>query len=96
MTAEFAQTVTADDYIFCGNGFSTNPEPDVVDILVKERKKAFPQKEFTMWFNSTEALTHPEFQAHMKKLKKNVDGHVAAGGGKVKAKWISGSFMDVQ
>src|SRR5262249_13022958 len=57
MTKEFAQAVTADDYVFCGNGFSTNPEPAVVDILVRERKKAFPNKPFTLWFNSTEALT---------------------------------------
>ncbi len=95
MTPEFAQTVTADDYIFCGNGFSTNPELVVVNILVKERKKALPQKPFTLWFNSTAALTHPNLKAHMKELEANVAGHAAAGGGKVKAKWISGSFMDV-
>ena len=26
MSTPFAQAVTADDYIFCGNGFATNPE----------------------------------------------------------------------
>jgi hypothetical protein len=31
----------------------------------------------------------------MRAVKKAVDGHVAAGGGKVKAKWISGSFIDM-
>ena len=95
MSAAFAQAVTADDYIFCGNGFATNPEPDVIDLLVKERKKAFPNKAFTLWFNSTSALTQPAYKKHMKAVEKNVAGHVSAGGGKVKARFINGSFMDV-
>lgn len=95
MTTGFAQAVTADDYIFCGNGFATNPETKVIDLLVKERKKAFPNKAFTLWFNSTSALTQPAYKKHMKAVEKNVAGHVSAGGGKVKARFISGSFMDV-
>jgi len=95
MSPAFAAAVTADDYIFCGNGFSTNPEPEVIDLLVKERKKAFPNKAFTLWFNSTSALTHPAYRKHMKLVEQNVAGHVSAGGGKVKAKFISGSFMDL-
>jgi hypothetical protein len=75
-----------DDNIPCGNGFATNPETDVVDLIVKERKKAFPQKPSTIRFNSTNTLTHPQYKAHMRALKKNVDANVAAGGGKVKAK----------
>ena len=95
MTAAFAQAVTADDYIFCGNGFATNPEVDVIDLLVKERKQAFAQKSFTLWFNSTSKLTQPKFRKHMQAVEKNVAGHVKAGAGKVKARWISGSFMDL-
>jgi len=95
MTPAFAQAVTADDYIFCGNGFATNPEPDVIDLLVKERKKALPQRAFTLWFNSTSAMTQPSFQKHMKAVEKNVADHVKNGKGKVKARFINGSFMDV-
>lgn len=95
MTAAFAQAVTADHYIFCGNGFATNPEPDVIDLLVRERKKAFPQKVFTLWFNSTSELTQPAYRKHMRVVEKNVSDHVNAGAGKVKARFITGSFMDV-
>jgi hypothetical protein len=95
MTPAFAQAVTADDYIFCGNGFATNPEPDVIDLLVRERKKALPRKSFTLWFNSTSALTQPAYRKHMLAVEKNVADHVNAGAGKVKARFISGSFMDV-
>lgn len=95
MSTAFAQAVTADDYIFCGNGFKTNPELQVIDLLVKERKKAFPQKSFTLWFNSTSALTQPAYRKHMKAVEANVAGHVSAGAGKVKARFMAGSFMDV-
>jgi len=95
MTPAFAQAITADDYIFCGNGFSTNPETEVIDLLVEERKKALPNKPFTLWFNSTSKLTHPQFKKHMQAVEKNVAGHVKAGASKVRAKFISGSFMDI-
>jgi hypothetical protein len=95
MSPDFAKAVTADDYIFCGNGFATNPEPEVIDMLVRERKKAFPKKAFTLWFNSTSALTLPTYREHMEAVEKNVADHVAAGAGKVKARFITGSFMDV-
>jgi hypothetical protein len=96
MTAAFAEKVTADDYIFCGNGFATNPELEVIDLLVRERKKAFPQKSFTLWFNSTSAITQPAYRKHMKAVEKNVADHVTAGAGKVKARFVTGSFIDVQ
>jgi hypothetical protein len=95
MTPKFARSVTADDYIFCGNGFASNPELDVIDLIVRERKKALPQRQFTLWFNSTDALTKAENKAHMRAVRRNVEAHVEAGSGKVKAKWISGSFMDL-
>jgi len=95
MTAAFARAVTADDYIFCGNGFATNPEVDVIDLLVKERSKALPNKSFTFWFNSTSELTQPKYRKHMQAVEKAVATHVQSSGGKLKAKFISGSFMDV-
>jgi len=95
MTTAFAQAVTADDYIFCGNGYATNPELEVINLLVKERKKAFPQKAFTLWFNCTSALTQPAYRKHMRAVERNVADHVNAGAGKVKARFVSGSFMDV-
>src|SRR5262249_57586563 len=75
MTPAFAQAITADDYIFCGNGFSTNPETEVIDLLVEERKKALPNKPFTLWFNSTSKLTHPQFKNHIQPLYKNTPTH---------------------
>ena len=95
ITPEFARDITADDYIFCGNGFSTNPEIKVVNLIVRERSQGLPQRPFTLWFNSMEKFTKPSYRKHMRALKKAVDDHVASGGGKVKAKWIAGSYMDL-
>jgi beta-lactamase superfamily II metal-dependent hydrolase len=95
MTPEFAQSVTADDYIFCGNGFQTNPEREVIQLLVRERRKALPQRAFTLWFNSSSALTHKDFRKHMRTVEKDVDKLVQGGGGKIKARFISGSYLDL-
>lgn len=95
MTETFAQKITADDYIFCGNGFSTNPEIDVIDAIVMGRRKAFPNKSFTLWFNSSSAITKPTFKKHMQAVEKCVSDHVKKSGGKVKTKFIASSFIDV-
>jgi beta-lactamase superfamily II metal-dependent hydrolase len=95
MTPEFAQAVTADDYIFCGNGFQTNPEMDVIELLVRERRKALPQRAFTLWFNNSSALTQKDFRKHMRAVENDVDKLVQGGGGKIKARWIAGSFIDL-
>lgn len=94
MTPEFAERVTADHYIFCGNGFSANPEVDVIDCIVKKRRQALPNKPFTLWFNSTSTLSK-KHATHMRKVEKNVSGHVKKGAGKLRAKWIAKSFMDL-
>jgi hypothetical protein len=58
-TIDFARDVTADHYVFCGNGFQGNPEPVVLDTIAKQRAAA----PFTFWFNST-----PSHNAHMKDI----------------------------
>ena len=95
MTRAFAQAVSADDYIFCGNGFATNPEVDVIDLLVRERRKALPNRTFTLWFNSRSALTQPKYRKHMQRVEQAVADHVKSSAGKLRAKFIDGSFMDL-
>ncbi|HKQ69692.1 MAG TPA: MBL fold metallo-hydrolase [Polyangiaceae bacterium] len=71
MTKEFARDVTADHYVFCGNGFSTNPEISVVELLFKERMKK--AGEFKFSFNSRSTVIQKEDnQKHMKALETKV------------------------
>ena len=57
VTEDFVDRITADHYLFCGNGAHHNPEPDVVEALVAarlgiDRMPIWPNKDFHFWFSS--------------------------------------------
>lgn len=73
--ADFCDAVTADQYVFCGNGAHKNPDLDVVELFVKSRLAgAGPNRKFKLWFNSspteTEVAANKE---QMRKVKKLVE-----------------------
>lgn len=88
--AKFVKAVTADHYVFCGNGAHDNPELEVVEAFAKARLTGIegsgpvgPPKPFKFWFTSssqTPGLTAPR-KAHMKKVEQKVaqlrQGHTA-------------------
>lgn len=51
MDATFAQRVLAEHYVFCANGEHQNPDPRIVDIVIRERARKAPDVPFTVWFN---------------------------------------------
>ncbi len=51
MDKDFASKVSADHYIFCGNGEHENPDLGVLDIVFKSRKD--DDDEFHFWFSTT-------------------------------------------
>lgn len=59
MTEDFARRITADHYVFCGNGEHENPELDVVEVILDSRLARGPRRTtnpaasgaFTLWFN---------------------------------------------
>ena len=66
---DFARRISADHYIFCGDGSHGNPEPSVLDIIYQSRlgpasKRALApsatDRPFTFWF-STNTDSLPEF-----------------------------------
>ncbi len=78
---DFCKLLTADHYFFCGNGFSSNPEIDVIDAIIKSRTSSSSKvraitsqvgKDFTLWFNSSSKITKPNYKAHMAKVEKFV------------------------
>jgi len=76
MTEQFAHDITADHYIFCGDGFSDNPEQIVIDALFKARVDdgAGPNRSFKFWFNSSKAMVSgkPARSRHMAKIERQV------------------------
>jgi beta-lactamase superfamily II metal-dependent hydrolase len=77
---DFCKRIIADHYVFCGNGHSHNPEPDVVDAYVNSRIGTTAQKSkhakvgdpFKLWFNSSDELTEPGYTFFMEDLEKQV------------------------
>jgi beta-lactamase superfamily II metal-dependent hydrolase len=76
MTKEFARRVTADNYVFCGNGFSGNPEHVVIQALFDARiGGAGPNRQFKFWFNSSSASeTKQDRKKHMREVEQQVAG----------------------
>ena len=88
---DFAQKVTADHYLFCGNGGHHNPDLGVVKALLDARVGAPPKRSphitpdrpFKLWFTS-DGTTYAANKGHMEKVQnlvsRRLDGkqHAAA------------------
>lgn len=93
---DMAERVTADNYIFCGNGKHDNPDTRVVRLICESHSRVRPQDTFTLWFNAaSDVAPAGKPMAHMKKVEKEVEDQVAASGGKVRAKFLDKSFFDL-
>lgn len=80
LDAEFCKQVTADHYIFCGNGAHENPDLRVVRTLINSRIGSRSQlsgnaetgNPFKLWFNSSEDVTDSRYKSHMRKIERLV------------------------
>ena len=67
--ADFIRRITADQYIFCGNGAHKNPDLEVLDMMINERLMHGPTSPFKFWFNSSvERAGNEENAEHMRKV----------------------------
>jgi beta-lactamase superfamily II metal-dependent hydrolase len=70
--SDFVEAVLARDYVFCGNGFSNNPNIDVIGMMFRRRLAASP-KAFRFLFNSSKAVSaHPDHMAKVETLVKKL------------------------
>ena len=53
--SDFVEAVIARDYVFCGNGFSENPNVDVIEMMFR-RRLAASARPFRFWFNSSKEV----------------------------------------
>jgi beta-lactamase superfamily II metal-dependent hydrolase len=82
VTQAFVERVTADHYVFCGNGAHHNPELEVVEAFATARLQGFdgsgplgPARKFKFWFTSgpeSPGLTDDRRQ-HMQDVKALVE-----------------------
>jgi hypothetical protein len=97
------QRITADNYIFCGNGHSDNPDTRIVDAVIDSRigptnrrsqNQETPNR-FKLWFNTNpddDDNTHAE---HMRTVRGNVRSRAASSNGQMRFSFQSGSVRTI-
>jgi beta-lactamase superfamily II metal-dependent hydrolase len=93
---EFGAIVTADHYVFCGNGEHENPDLAVLDAIAGSRLGSQgdapkgPLRDFTFWFSGNSAHDDEKAGAvaHLKKVEKKVAKLAADSAGRLKSKFM--------
>jgi beta-lactamase superfamily II metal-dependent hydrolase len=93
----FCRTITADEYVFCGNGEHENPDLDVIRAVARSRlgtpteRSSNPEtgQPFRFWFNSSSAATEKAAAvAHMQALEALVGQLVQSSNGALRAEFL--------
>ncbi|HYO78673.1 MAG TPA: hypothetical protein VE010_19595, partial [Thermoanaerobaculia bacterium] len=94
---EFCRRVSADHYIFCGNGAHTNPELPVIQAIFDSRigpasSPNAPNTKFRFWFNSHSDVSDvAKNRTHMKKIEALAEKLASKSGGKFTAQFLKES-----
>jgi hypothetical protein len=99
---DFARQLTADHYIFCGNGKHENPDLRVIDVIADarispdaaKRAPAAPDRPFTFWFSSSETFPGAA-SSHMAEVKKRVMKHKARPKSKLRVKFLTTKPLEI-
>lgn len=104
MTTEFGRRVSADHYVFCGNGEHSNPEIEVLDAVLASRvgppaKRALspegsdPNRAFHFWFNTTSASQHSaDTVEHMELVEQWAAEKTQELNGLLEVHWVEDAF----
>jgi beta-lactamase superfamily II metal-dependent hydrolase len=103
----FARKVSADHYVFCGNGSNGNPEPGVLETVYNSRvgstsrRTLAPQvqdRPFTFWF-STNSQALPSQSAKRESFEETerlVAGMIARSNGLMKAEFVEHDYRTLE
>ncbi|MCA1634667.1 MAG: MBL fold metallo-hydrolase [Acidobacteria bacterium] len=104
VSEEFCRTITADHYVFCGNGEHENPDLRVIEAIADSRTGA-PEKlsqnkqaghPFKFWFNSSQTATvKPEAKEHMKQVESLVRKLTRKSGGRLDSFFLKGASFNL-
>lgn len=96
MDEDFAANVTADHYVFCGNGHDENPEPEVVELIVQSRLNDGTNRPFKLWFNSSPAVaTNQDRRDHMQEVVDLVEDMKAGSHGRLRSFFLEESSFEL-
>lgn len=100
----FCQRVTADHYVFCGNGEHENPDLRVIDAIAASRVgKANERSQnpevgnpFKFWFNSSDTASFDSGgRKHMRDVEKRVNQWAAKSNGLMTSFFLKGSSFNL-
>ena len=94
--ARFCEAVTADHYIFCGNGAHENPDLRVVELVAETRLAQADGRSFKLWFNNSSTEPgKPGDQAHMRKIEQLVAQLEASSAGRLTSSFLKGHAFEL-
>lgn len=106
LTASFTQALSADHYVFCGDGTHSNPELEVLRRVYESRLGPMSKrvrtpdldaKPFHFWFSTSSAMPNASKQtAHMKKVEAWAANAMAASNGIFKAHFSDSLYLDLE
>jgi hypothetical protein len=104
LTPEFAKQVTADRYVFCGNGEHGNPDPRIVQAIIESRlgpksvRSTNPaaDRRFRLQFNSSPDVTESEEREHMKRIEELVTDASDASSGRMSSTFLKRSSFEIR
>ena len=101
---KFCRLVSADHYVFCGNGSHNNPELKVIDMIFESRLGAQSKRSlasqannrpFTFWFSTTSKAQKAgsKERSAFEKVEARVKKLRKSSKGRLKAKYNKGAFI---
>lgn len=107
MDKNFAKRVSADNYVFCGNGSNGNPEREVLDTIFKSRIGAASRRAlapeaagrpFTFWFssNSKDLPADSDKRENFEATEKQVNRLIASSGGLMSAQFVEHDYRTLE
>ena len=96
ITEAFTRRVTADEYVFCGNGEHGNPDLRVIRAIAASRiggptersPNAGAEGPFTFTFNTTSATTRDSAVGHVETLEALAKDLAAGSGGRMRVRFV--------
>jgi beta-lactamase superfamily II metal-dependent hydrolase len=96
VTPDFCSRVTADHYVFCGNGAHHNPDLRVLDLFLDSRLgPPAVGGPFNLWFNSRTSVTTKSNREHMDKVEQLVTDRAGQQAGAFEFEFLEDSFFEL-
>ncbi|MCU0981335.1 MAG: hypothetical protein MUF25_19455 [Pirellulaceae bacterium] len=100
---DFGRRVTADHYIFCGNGAHENPDLRVVQAVLDSRLGPASRRStnpetgdpFKLWFNSASSIAQPANKSHMQKIEQILKSAESSHPGQVSSFFLTDSSFEL-